>query len=48
MIWGCLAASGSGRLAVVNGTIHSAVYQNVLKEDVQPTVRDLRSEPESD
>ncbi len=27
MIWGCFAASGPGRLAVINGTMNSAVYQ---------------------
>lgn len=30
MGWGCLAASG-GRLAVVNGAMNSAVYQNILQ-----------------
>ncbi|KAI3369578.1 hypothetical protein L3Q82_024389 [Scortum barcoo] len=27
MVWGCFAASGPGRLAVINGTMNSAVYQ---------------------
>ncbi len=26
-VWGCFAASGPGRLAVINGTMNSAVYQ---------------------
>ncbi|KAK1789439.1 hypothetical protein P4O66_015367 [Electrophorus voltai] len=40
MVWGCFAASGPGRVAVVNGTMNSAVYQKILKENVQPSVRD--------
>jgi len=42
MVWGCFAASGPGRLAVINGTMNSAVYQKLLKENVQPSVRDLK------
>ncbi|KAK3524035.1 hypothetical protein QTP70_017546 [Hemibagrus guttatus] len=42
MVWGCFAASGHGRLAVINGTMNSAVYQNILKENVRPSVCDLK------
>lgn len=42
MVWGWFAASGPGRLAVVNGSMQSAVYQNILKENVWPSVRDLK------
>ena len=42
MVWGCFAASGPGRLAVVTGTINSAVYQKILKENVQLFVSDLK------
>ncbi|KAK3531714.1 hypothetical protein QTP70_025948, partial [Hemibagrus guttatus] len=42
MVWGCFAASGPGRLAVINGTMNSAVYQKILKENVQPSVCDLK------
>ncbi|KAK3508739.1 hypothetical protein QTP70_004218 [Hemibagrus guttatus] len=31
-----------GRLAVINGTMNSAVYQKILKENVQPCVCDLK------
>ncbi|KAK3514588.1 hypothetical protein QTP70_021648, partial [Hemibagrus guttatus] len=41
MVWGCFAASGPGRLAVINGTMNSAVYQKILKENVRPSVCDL-------
>ena len=42
MVWGCFAASGPGRLAVIDGTMNSALYQKILKENVQPSVRDLK------
>ncbi|KAK3515259.1 hypothetical protein QTP70_013040 [Hemibagrus guttatus] len=42
MAWGCFAASGPGRLAVINGTMNSAVYQKILKENVRPSVCDLK------
>ncbi|KAK3536221.1 hypothetical protein QTP86_000202 [Hemibagrus guttatus] len=42
MVWGCFAASGPGRLAVINGTMNSAVYQKILKDDVRPSVCDLK------
>ncbi|KAK3509610.1 hypothetical protein QTP70_006816 [Hemibagrus guttatus] len=42
MVWGCFAASGPGRLTVINGTMNSAVYQKILKENVRPSVCDLK------
>ncbi|KAK3551569.1 hypothetical protein QTP70_019797 [Hemibagrus guttatus] len=42
MVWGCFADSGPGRLAVINGTMNSAVYQKILKENVRPSVCDLK------
>ncbi|KAI4884115.1 hypothetical protein NFI96_032765 [Prochilodus magdalenae] len=42
MVWGCFAASGPGRLAVINGTMNSTVYQKILKENVRPSVHDLK------
>ena len=41
-VWGCFAASGPGRLAVVDGTMNSAAYQKILKENVRPAVCDLK------
>ncbi|KAI3361985.1 hypothetical protein L3Q82_012335 [Scortum barcoo] len=38
VVWGCFAASGPGRLAVINGTMNSAVYQKILKENVHPAI----------
>ncbi|KAK3522887.1 hypothetical protein QTP86_006347 [Hemibagrus guttatus] len=37
-----LSHYGPGRLAVINGTMNSAVYQKILKENVRPSVRDLK------
>ncbi|KAK3574546.1 hypothetical protein QTP86_009546 [Hemibagrus guttatus] len=37
-----LDRSGPGRLAVINGTMNSAVYQKILKENVRPSVCDLK------
>ncbi len=42
MVWGCLAASGPGRLAIIDGTMNSALYQKILKENVRPSVCDLK------
>ncbi len=42
MVWGCFAASGTGRIAIIDGTMNSAVYQKILKENVQPSVCDLK------
>ncbi len=42
MVWGCFAASGPGRLAIIDGTMNSALYQKILKENVRPSVYDLK------
>ncbi len=42
MVWGCFAASGPGWLAIIDGTMYSALYQKILKENVQPSVCDLK------
>lgn len=31
IVWGCSAASGSGWLAVIDGTMNSAFYSQILK-----------------
>ncbi len=40
MVWGCFATSG--RLVIIDGTINSALYQKILKENVWPSVCDLK------
>ncbi len=42
MVWGCFADSGPGRLSIIDGTMNSALYQKILKENVQPSVYDLK------
>ncbi len=42
MFWGCFAFSEPGRLAIIDGTINSAVYQTILKENVRLSVCDLK------
>ncbi len=42
MVWGCFAASGPGWLAIIDGTINSALYQKILKENIWPSVCDLK------
>lgn len=44
MIQVCFAAPGPERLALVNGAMNSAVYKNIMKENVQPCVHDLKLE----
>ncbi len=42
MVWGCFAASGPGQLAIIDGTMNSVLYQKILKENVWPSVCDLK------
>ncbi len=42
VVWGSFEASGPGRIAITDGTINSALYQKILKENVQPSVCDLK------
>ncbi len=42
MVWGCFAALGPRRLGIIDVTMNSALYQKILKENVRPSVRDLK------
>uniref|UniRef100_A0A9J8BH47 Transposase n=1 Tax=Cyprinus carpio carpio TaxID=630221 RepID=A0A9J8BH47_CYPCA len=42
MVWGCFAASGPVRLTIIDGIMNSALYQKILKENVRPSVCDLK------
>ena len=42
MVWGCFAASGPGRLAIIEGTMNSKVFQDILQENDRPAVYDLK------
>ena len=41
MLWGCFAAAGPGKLAVVPGIMNSLVYQDILQENVAASVHQL-------
>uniref|UniRef100_A0A8C5Q6P7 Transposase n=1 Tax=Leptobrachium leishanense TaxID=445787 RepID=A0A8C5Q6P7_9ANUR len=42
MVWGCFAASGPGLIVVIDGKMNSRVYQDILQENVRPSVRQLK------
>lgn len=41
MFWGCFAASGTGCIESVQGTMKSQDYQDILERNVLPSVRKL-------
>jgi hypothetical protein len=42
MLWGCVAGSGTGKLAMVEGRMNSAVYQAILESNVPESVNKLK------
>uniref|UniRef100_T1E4C8 Transposase n=1 Tax=Crotalus horridus TaxID=35024 RepID=T1E4C8_CROHD len=42
MVWGCFAASGPGRIVVIDGKMNPTFYQDILQENVRPSVRQLK------
>ncbi|KAF7648140.1 hypothetical protein LDENG_00161510 [Lucifuga dentata] len=40
--FGCFAASGPGRLAIIDGSMNSQLYQQILQENVRVSVRELK------
>ena len=42
MVWGCFAASGPGQLANVEGIMNSKKYQEILQDNVRPSVTSLK------
>ncbi len=42
MVWACFAASWPGQPAIIDGTMNSELYQQILKENVRTSV--LRTE----
>ena len=42
MLWGCFASSGTGKLYRVEGKMNSIKYQEILGENVMPSVRKLK------
>lgn len=41
MIWKCFAATGTGKIICIDGTIDSAGYQAILNESLLSSVRKL-------
>ena len=41
MIWGCMAASGIGRLTLIDSTFDHVGYLNALKENLKTSAQDL-------
>ena len=42
MVCGCFAASLPGHLAIIEGTMNSKVYQDILQENIRAAVHDLK------
>jgi hypothetical protein len=42
IVWECFAASGPERLALIEGTMNSALCQRILQENVRPSVCELK------
>ncbi len=38
MAWACFAASGPGQPDIIDGTMNSELYQQILKENVRASV----------
>lgn len=45
MVWGCFAASGAGRLHIVNGTMNAIKYCGVLENSMLKSAEDLFEGP---
>lgn len=41
MVWGCVAASGSGRLAIIDGTM-TGLYLQILQNNIRVSVHKLK------
>lgn len=42
MVWACFAPSGPGRLAIIDGTMSSELYQHILQENVKVSISELK------
>lgn len=44
MIWGCMAASGAGKLVFIDGRMDQFVYRNILEQNLMESARQLNIE----
>ena len=42
MLWGCLSATGTGRLVRIEGKMNGAKYREILNENLLQSAQDLR------
>ena len=42
MLWGCVASAGTGHLLTVKGRMASSQYQQILENNVQESVTNLK------
>ena len=42
MLWGCFSSSGPGKLHVIEGKINSSMYQDILQQNMLPSVKLLK------
>ncbi|SJX63634.1 related to transposase [Sporisorium reilianum f. sp. reilianum] len=38
MVWGCMTWAGAGKMTVIHGIMDSALYVNILKDNLKPTM----------
>ena len=43
MVWSRFAVSGPGRLTIIDGTMNSELYQQILKKDVRTSLHELNA-----
>ncbi len=41
MVWGCMSSRGTGKMCIVNGTVNSTVYQDILETFLIPSIEDM-------
>ena len=42
MLWGCFACSSIGKLHVIEGKMNSSMYQEILQQNMPPSVKLLK------
>ncbi len=36
MVWGCMSAAGTGELQIIEGTMNTNIYCDILKQSISP------------